>query len=101
MSLELFDPLVREWFRLRLGEPTEVQQRAWPEIAAGRHLLLSAPTGTGKTLAATLWAIDRLVPGAWGTGAPPLPSPVVSACRTRSSPPPDTPYAAPWPSSAD
>lgn len=68
MSLQLFDPLVRDWFRERLGDPTEVQRLAWPEIAAGRHLLITAPTGTGKTLAATLWAIDRLATGAWEPG---------------------------------
>ena len=41
-----------------VGEPTEVQEKAWPEIAAGAHVLVSAPTGTGKTLAAFLWGID-------------------------------------------
>jgi ATP-dependent Lhr-like helicase len=43
-----------EWFRRRFGEPTEIQRRAWPLLAAGGHVLLSAPTGTGKTLAAFL-----------------------------------------------
>jgi len=39
----------------------------WPAIAAGDHTLVCAPTGTGKTLAAFLWAIDRLM--AQGHGA--------------------------------
>jgi len=66
--LSLFHPLVAEWFRQAVGRPTEVQQKAWPEIAAGAHVLASAPTGTGKTLAAFLWGIDRLVTGAWAGG---------------------------------
>ncbi len=33
---------------------------AWPPIAAGEHLLLVSPTGTGKTLAAFLAILDRL-----------------------------------------
>ena len=40
--------------------PTEVQQRGWPEIAAGRNALLCAPTGSGKTLAAFMWFVDSL-----------------------------------------
>jgi superfamily II DNA/RNA helicase len=45
-----------------------VQERAWPLIARGAHVLVSAPTGTGKTLAAFLWGIDRLVTGALSPG---------------------------------
>ena len=62
--LELFHPLIREWFAERVGEPTEVQLLAWPRIAAGEHVLVTAPTGSGKTLAAFLWALDRLISGA-------------------------------------
>src|SRR6476659_9661338 len=61
MPLELFHPLIRQWFNNRFGEPTEPQIRGWPEIAAGRHTLIAAPTGSGKTLAAFLVCIDRLV----------------------------------------
>ncbi|HSV91423.1 MAG TPA: DEAD/DEAH box helicase, partial [Desulfobacterales bacterium] len=66
--LETFHPLIAQWFTGRLGEPTEVQKRSWPSIATGRHVLVSAPTGTGKTLAAFLWGIDRLVRGQWPPG---------------------------------
>ena len=62
-ALDLFHPIVRRWFAERVGTPTEVQRRAWPEIAAGRHVLVTAPTGTGKTLTAFLWALDRLLTG--------------------------------------
>jgi len=66
-SLDLFHPIVGRWFRT-IGEPTDVQEKAWPLIAAGKHVLVAAPTGTGKTLTAFLWGIDRLVRGAWPAG---------------------------------
>ena len=40
--------------------PTKIQKEAWPAIADGRHVLVSAPTGTGKTLSAFLVFIDQL-----------------------------------------
>lgn len=60
-SLEIFNKLTERWFTSTLGTPTLVQEQAWPVIAAGRHTLVSAPTGTGKTLAAFLVFIDRLL----------------------------------------
>ncbi len=48
--LQLFDENTKRWFKETLGEPTPVQKEAWPAIAAGTHVLVSAPTGTGKTL---------------------------------------------------
>jgi ATP-dependent helicase Lhr and Lhr-like helicase len=68
-ALELFHPLLRQWFTQRVGTPTDVQQAAWPKIAAGDSVLVTAPTGSGKTLTAFLWALDRLVSGAWPEGA--------------------------------
>ncbi|MDR1665029.1 MAG: DEAD/DEAH box helicase [Clostridiales bacterium] len=59
-SLEIFHPSTRKWFSETLGAPTPVQEAAWPAIAAGGHALVSAPTGTGKTLSAFLVFIDRL-----------------------------------------
>jgi ATP-dependent Lhr-like helicase len=67
-GLAQFHPLVAKWFEQNVGRPTDVQEQAWPKIAAGDHLLISAPTGTGKTLAAFLWAIHRLVTGRGPTG---------------------------------
>lgn len=58
--LRLFDKHTAEWFRDRLGSPTPVQEASWPAIAAGGHVLVSAPTGTGKTLSAFLVFLDRL-----------------------------------------
>ncbi len=51
---------VAGWFRERYGQPTEVQRLAWPAVRAGEHVLISAPTGTGKTLAALLPLFDEL-----------------------------------------
>ncbi len=47
-----FHPIIERWFASRFAGPTEPQVRGWPEIAAGRHTLISAPTGSGKTLTA-------------------------------------------------
>ncbi|HEY8093609.1 MAG TPA: DEAD/DEAH box helicase, partial [Acidimicrobiales bacterium] len=59
--LERFSPAVREWFATSFPEPTPAQVLGWPPIAEGHHTLICAPTGSGKTLTAFLWAIDRLV----------------------------------------
>jgi ATP-dependent Lhr-like helicase len=58
--LDLFLPVVAEWFRRTFGEPSPVQVQGWPVIASGQHTLLVAPTGSGKTLAAFLLGLDRL-----------------------------------------
>ncbi len=60
-SLEWAHPLVREWFVERFATPTEPQEQGWPHILAGHTTLISAPTGSGKTFAAFLACIDRLV----------------------------------------
>jgi len=60
-GLQWAHPLVRDWFIGRFGTPTEPQQEGWPQILAGRTTLISAPTGSGKTLSAFLICIDRLV----------------------------------------
>ena len=60
-SLSLFHPLIQKWFCKNVGQPTDIQEKAWPKIAAKSHVLISAPTGTGKTLAAFLWAINQLI----------------------------------------
>lgn len=58
--LALFHPVIQDWFSSRFQSPTEPQAEGWPHIAAGAHTLISAPTGSGKTLTAFLAVIDRL-----------------------------------------
>ena len=60
-ALKQFDPMVAQWFEAQVGSPTMVQRAGWPIISGGESVLLSAPTGTGKTLAAFLCFLERLV----------------------------------------
>jgi ATP-dependent Lhr-like helicase len=53
----------QDWFRHQFGGPTPAQSLAWPTLAAGKNLLLCAPTGSGKTVAAFLPIIDQLSSG--------------------------------------
>lgn len=58
--LELFGNERAKWFENTFGEPTPIQKEAWPLIAEGKHVLVSAPTGTGKTLSAFFVFLDRM-----------------------------------------
>ena len=60
-ALSRFSAPTRAWFEAAFAEPTPAQQGAWEAIGAGRHALVVAPTGSGKTLSAFLWSIDRLL----------------------------------------
>ncbi|MDH4155601.1 MAG: DEAD/DEAH box helicase, partial [Nitrospira sp.] len=60
MPLSGFHLLIADWFRSQVGNPTDVQQQAWPAIQSGTDALIAAPTGSGKTLAAFLSCIDSL-----------------------------------------
>jgi ATP-dependent Lhr-like helicase len=59
-ALERFSPATREWFSGAFPHPTPAQLGAWDAISSGRHALVVAPTGSGKTLSAFLWSLDRL-----------------------------------------
>lgn len=58
--LERFGPATQDWFRGAFAAPTDAQVGAWAAISHGKHALVVAPTGSGKTLSAFLWAIDRV-----------------------------------------
>jgi len=60
VSFPLSDSPITAWFRRTYGEPTQAQSEAWPRIAAGHHVLVVSPTGTGKTLAAFLAILHEL-----------------------------------------
>ncbi len=59
--LELFHPITAEWFRAVFDGATAPQREGWPAISRGESTLILAPTGTGKTLTAFLWCLDKLM----------------------------------------
>ncbi|GAB2517435.1 DNA glycosylase AlkZ-like family protein [Paramicrobacterium agarici] len=62
--LDKFSPATRGWFTGAFTAPTRAQEGAWNSISHGKHTLVVAPTGSGKTLSAFLWSIDRLMDAA-------------------------------------
>ncbi len=59
--LGAFSEPTRAWFTAAFAEPTPAQVGAWQAIGAGRNALVVAPTGSGKTLSAFLWSLDRML----------------------------------------
>ncbi|GAB3129034.1 ATP-dependent helicase [Tsukamurella serpentis] len=67
-ALRAFTPATAQWFTESFAAPTAAQEGAWRSIAAGENTLVVAPTGSGKTLSAFLWALDRLAAGGRTSG---------------------------------
>jgi ATP-dependent Lhr-like helicase len=61
VSLAPFSASTRAWFSHAFSAPTKPQILGWPAIARGDSTLILAPTGSGKTLTAFLWCLDRLM----------------------------------------
>jgi ATP-dependent Lhr-like helicase len=59
--LDLFHPITAQWFRAVFDDATAPQREGWPSISRDESTLILAPTGTGKTLTAFLWCLDRLM----------------------------------------
>ncbi|WP_404389330.1 ATP-dependent helicase [Humibacillus xanthopallidus] len=72
--LDRFSPATAAWFRGSFSAPTSAQAGAWDAISSGHHCVVVAPTGSGKTLSAFLWAIDRMA-------REPVPDDKLARCR--------------------
>ncbi|HET7799324.1 MAG TPA: DEAD/DEAH box helicase, partial [Humibacillus xanthopallidus] len=72
--LDRFSPATAAWFRGSFSAPTAAQAGAWDAISSGHHCVVVAPTGSGKTLSAFLWAIDRMA-------SEPVPDEKLARCR--------------------
>jgi ATP-dependent Lhr-like helicase len=59
--LSMLRPYVSAWFKEKYSSFTDPQRGAIPLIKQGRNVLISSPTGTGKTLAAFLAILDDLL----------------------------------------
>lgn len=60
-AFDLDDRLIAVLREAELNKPAKVQQQSIPAALDGRDLLISAPTGTGKTLAFLLPALQHLL----------------------------------------
>ncbi|MFW6141729.1 MAG: ATP-dependent helicase [Candidatus Saliniplasma sp.] len=58
--LDLMEPLISEWFDSKFDSLTEPQGYAIPQIHEMKNVLVSSPTGSGKTLTAFLSIINEL-----------------------------------------
>ncbi|WP_372699857.1 DEAD/DEAH box helicase [Arthrobacter sp. JSM 101049] len=73
--LERFTPATREWFTGAFAAPTTAQLGAWDAVSSGGNALVVAPTGSGKTLSAFLWALDGFIRHGTGQAELPLEAP--------------------------
>lgn len=59
--LKLLHPLVAEWFNSKYEDLTPPQKLGVVPIYEGKNVLISSPTGTGKTLTAFLVVLSELI----------------------------------------
>ncbi|MBX9677989.1 MAG: DEAD/DEAH box helicase [Gemmataceae bacterium] len=67
-ALDSLSPQIAAWFSHSFPQPTLAQRFAWPAVARGEHVLLAAPTGKGKTLAAFAPILSRMMTEGDGHG---------------------------------
>jgi ATP-dependent Lhr-like helicase len=60
-SLETLGPVVRKWFISKFKELTPPQKFSFKLISDKKNVLITAPTGSGKTLSAFIPIINKLV----------------------------------------
>ena len=60
MIYKILHPWVKEWFKNKFETFTQSQKQALLDIHHGSNLLVSSPTGSGKTLTAFLSIISQL-----------------------------------------
>src|SRR5438309_5976704 len=60
-SMGLHPPLLQAIREMRYAEPTPIQAEAIPAVLAGRDLIATAQTGTGKTAAFLLPILHQLM----------------------------------------
>ncbi len=57
---QFLDPIVNEWFRNKYKQATKAQRIGIPLIHERKNVLISSPTGTGKTLSGFMVIINEL-----------------------------------------
>ena len=59
LKLGLSEEVLKSLVGLGIEEPTDIQEKAIPEILKGKNVIGKAETGTGKTLAYLLPIIEK------------------------------------------